>query len=116
MEYEWHEINVFIDTEEDETRIANILGRDITEAHNIQERNEKELRAAASLDPEYIPQFAALANLEALRARTNANGLLGTLSMEYLRITARNGMRLMCSSVRMKQENSLRIFWEEICF
>lgn len=47
-EYEWHEINVFIDTEEDGTRIANILGRDITEAHNAQERNENELRAAAA--------------------------------------------------------------------
>ena len=47
-EYEWHEINVFIDTEEDGTRIVNILGRDITEAHNAQERNEKELRAAAA--------------------------------------------------------------------
>ena len=46
-EYEWHEINVFIDTEEDGTRVANILGRDITEAHNEQEKNEKELRAAA---------------------------------------------------------------------
>ena len=32
--YEWHEINVFIDTEEDGTRVANILGRDITEAHD----------------------------------------------------------------------------------
>ena len=47
-EYEWHEINVFIDTDEDGTRIVNILGRDITEAHNAQERNEKELRAAAA--------------------------------------------------------------------
>ena len=47
-EYEWHEINVFINTEEDGTRIANILGRDITETHNAQEKNEKELRAAAA--------------------------------------------------------------------
>lgn len=46
-EYEWHEINVFIDTEEDGKRIINILGRDITEAHNAQEKKEKELRAAA---------------------------------------------------------------------
>ncbi|MCI5503787.1 MAG: PocR ligand-binding domain-containing protein [Eubacterium sp.] len=136
VEYEWHEINVFIDTEEDGTRIANILGRDITEAHYAQERNEKELRAAAAknqilseltkmlysynltlnlrtgkyimnigngmtqfmdifkstddyetaynkkisyLDPEYIQQFAALASLDALRARTNANGFIGNL-------------------------------------
>lgn len=135
-EYEWHEINVFIGTEEDGTRIANILGRDITEAHNAQERNENELRAAAAknrilseltkmlysynltlnlrtgkysmiigngmtqfmeifrstddyetaynqkisyLDPEYISQFATLASLESLRARTNANGFIGNL-------------------------------------
>lgn len=136
VEYEWHEINVFIDTEEDGKRIANILGRDITEAHNAQEKSEKELQAAAAknqilseltkmlysynltlnlrtgkyimiigngmtqfmdifkstddyetaynkkisyLDPEYIQQFAALASLDALRARTNANGFIGNL-------------------------------------
>ena len=49
-EYEWHEINVFIDTQEDGRRIANILGRDITEAHNAQEKSEKELRAATAKD------------------------------------------------------------------
>lgn len=136
VEYEWHEVNVFIDTEEDGTRIVNILGRDITEAHNAQEKNAKELRAAADknqilseltkmlysynltlnlrtgkysmiigtgmtqfmeifkstddyetaynkkisyLDPEYIQQFATLASLDALRARTNANGFIGNL-------------------------------------
>ncbi|MGN1100452.1 MAG: PocR ligand-binding domain-containing protein, partial [Christensenellales bacterium] len=141
-EFEWHEINVFIDTEEDGTRIANILGRDITAAHNAQEKNEKELRAASDknqilseltkmlysynltlnlrtgkysmiigtgmtqfmeifkstddyetaynrklsyLDPEYVPQFAALASLGSLRARTNANGFIGNL--EYGAIT-----------------------------
>ncbi|MGN0164847.1 MAG: hybrid sensor histidine kinase/response regulator [Lachnospiraceae bacterium] len=47
-EYEWHEINVFIETEEDGTRIANILGRDITEIHKAQERKENELQAAAT--------------------------------------------------------------------
>ena len=47
-EYEWHEINVFVVTQEDGARIANILGRDITKAHNAQEKNEKELRAAAA--------------------------------------------------------------------
>ena len=31
-EYEWHEINVFVNTEEDGSRVANILGRDVTEA------------------------------------------------------------------------------------
>ncbi len=141
-EFEWHEINVFIDTEEDGTRIANILGRDITEAHKAQEKNEKELRAAADknrilseltqklysynltlnlrtgkysmiigtgmtqfmeifkstddyetaynkklayLDPENVPQFEALASLDSLRARTNANGFIGNL--EYGAIT-----------------------------
>ena len=136
VEYEWHEINVFIDTEEDGRRVANILGRDITEAHNAQEKSEKELRAAAAknqilseltkmlysynltlnlrtgkysmiigtgmtqfmeifkstddyetaykkkisyLDPENVSQFAALASLESLRARTNANGFIGNL-------------------------------------
>ena len=135
-EYEWHEINVFIDTGEDGTRIANILGRDITETHNAQEKNENELRAAAAknqilseltkmlysynltlnlrtgkysmiigngmtqfmeifkstddyetaynqkisyLDPEHVPQFAALASLESLRARKNSNGFIGNL-------------------------------------
>ena len=141
-EYEWHEINVFIDTQEDGRRIANILGRDITEAHNAQEKSAKELRAAAAknsilseltkmlysynltlnlrtgkysmligtgmtqfmeifrstddyetaynmkvryLDPDNVAQFAALASLESLRARTNANGFIGNL--EYGAIT-----------------------------
>lgn len=48
FEYEWHEINVFIDTEEDGKRIANILGRDITQVHNAQEKSENELKAAAA--------------------------------------------------------------------
>lgn len=141
-EFEWHEINVFIDTEEDGTRIANILGRDVTAAHNAQEKKEKELRAAADknqilseltkklysynltlnlrtgkysmiigtgmtqfmeifkstddyetaynkklsyLARENVPQFEALASLESLRARTNANGFIGNL--EYGAIT-----------------------------
>ncbi|MGN0691376.1 MAG: hybrid sensor histidine kinase/response regulator, partial [Oscillospiraceae bacterium] len=49
-EFEWHEINVFIGTEEDGTRIANILGRDITEMHEAQERRENELKAVAAKD------------------------------------------------------------------
>lgn len=49
-EFEWHEINVFIDTEEDGTRIANILGRDITEIHEQQEAKERELKASAAKD------------------------------------------------------------------
>ncbi|MDD6827465.1 MAG: PocR ligand-binding domain-containing protein [Oscillospiraceae bacterium] len=141
-EFEWHEINVFVDTEEDGTRIANILGRDITEAHNAQVKNEKELRAAADknrilseltkmlysynltlnlrtgkysmiigtgmtkfmeifrstddyetaynrklayLAPENVSQFAALASLDTLRARTNSNGFIGNL--EYVAFT-----------------------------
>ncbi|MGN0426484.1 MAG: ATP-binding protein [Agathobacter sp.] len=141
-EYEWHEINVFIDTEEDGTRIANVLGRDITESHNAQEKSEKELKAAAAknqilseltkmlysynltlnlrtgkysmiigtgmtqfmeifkstddyesaynrkisyLAPENVAQFAALASLEALRGRRNANGFIGNL--EYGALT-----------------------------
>ncbi|MCI6720895.1 MAG: hypothetical protein MR451_08895, partial [Clostridiales bacterium] len=118
------------------------MGRDVTDAHNAQEKSEKELRAAAAknqilseltkmlysynltlnlrtgkysmiigtgmtqfmeifrstddyetayhkklpyLDPENVSQFAALASLEALRARTNANGFIG--SLEYGAIT-----------------------------
>lgn len=133
---------MFIDTEDDGTRIANIIGRNITEAHRAQEKNEKELRAAADknrilseltkklysynltlnlrtgkysmiigtgmtqfmeifkstddyetaykkklsyLDPENVPQFEALASLDSLRARTNANGFIGNL--EYGAIT-----------------------------
>ena len=47
-EYEWHEINVFIDKDSSGSRIANILGRDTTETHNAQEKSENELRAAAA--------------------------------------------------------------------
>ena len=136
VEYEWHEINVFVGTEEGGRRVANILGRDITKAHNAQEKSEKELRAAAAkneilseltkmlysynltlnlrtgkysmiigngmtqfmeifkstddyetaynkkisyLDPDYIQQFTALASMDALRARTHANGFIGNL-------------------------------------
>ena len=39
---------MFVNTEEDGRRVANILGRDITQSHNSQERSEKELRAAAA--------------------------------------------------------------------
>lgn len=47
---EWHEINVFMGTNEDGEPIANILGRDITEAHEAQAIKEKELRAANAKD------------------------------------------------------------------
>ncbi|MDD6181352.1 MAG: PocR ligand-binding domain-containing protein [Desulfovibrionaceae bacterium] len=47
-EFEWHEVNVFIGTDAKGVRVANILGRDITAAHNAQERSERELRAAAA--------------------------------------------------------------------
>ena len=48
--YEWHEVNVFIGTEDDGRRVANVLGRDITQAHRAQEQRENEARAAASKD------------------------------------------------------------------
>lgn len=47
---EWHEINIFLGTDENGDPIANILGRDITEAHEQQERKERELRASAARD------------------------------------------------------------------
>ena len=135
-EYEWHEINVFVDTDSEGNRVANVLGRDITEAHNAAEKNAQELQAAASknqilseitkmlysynltlnlrtgkysmiigtgmtkfmdifkstddyetaytqklpyLDPENVAQFAALASLDALRARSNSRGFIGSL-------------------------------------
>ena len=37
-----------MDTDEKGNRVANILGRDITEAHNAAERSAQELQAAAS--------------------------------------------------------------------
>ncbi|MGI6021276.1 MAG: ATP-binding protein [Lachnospiraceae bacterium] len=137
-EYEWHEINVFVDVEENGVRVANILGRDVTEAHNSQEKNANELRAASAkneilseltrmlysynltlnlrtgkysmiigngmtqfmeifkstddyetaynrkiayLDPGSVQEFASLASLESLRARSGGNGFIG--SLEY---------------------------------
>ena len=137
-EYEWHEINVFVDVEANGSRVVNLLCRDVTEAHNIKERNAQELKAAASknqilsevtkllysynltlnlrtgkfsiiigtgmtksmellkttddyetvynyrlqcLNPENVPEFVALASLDALRARTKAHGFIGR--MEY---------------------------------
>ena len=47
---EWHEINVFLGTDENGDPIANILGRDITEAHEQQEIKERELRASTARD------------------------------------------------------------------
>ena len=47
---EWHEINIFLGTDENGAPIANILGRDITEAHEQQEIKERELRASAARD------------------------------------------------------------------
>ena len=49
-EYEWHEINVFISVDEKGEPVANILGRDITEAHRQQEAKERELKASAAKD------------------------------------------------------------------
>lgn len=47
---EWREVNIFLSVDEDGNTIANILGRDITEAHEAQERREKELKAVAAKD------------------------------------------------------------------
>ncbi|MGN0743249.1 MAG: hybrid sensor histidine kinase/response regulator, partial [Candidatus Fimadaptatus sp.] len=47
---EWHEINIFLGTDENGEPTANILGRDITEAHQQQEIKERELRASAARD------------------------------------------------------------------
>ena len=48
-ETEWHEINVFIGTEEDGRRVANVLGRDITQAHNEADtRDQLEIAKASS--------------------------------------------------------------------
>ena len=47
---EWHEINLFMGTNEDGISVANILGRDITDAHKQQEAKELELKAAAAKD------------------------------------------------------------------
>ena len=47
---EWHEVNLFMGTNEDGVPVANILGRDITEVHEQQEAKERELKASAAKD------------------------------------------------------------------
>lgn len=47
VKYEWHEINVFAAVDDMGVRIVNILGRDVTDIHDIQEKNDRELKAAA---------------------------------------------------------------------
>lgn len=47
---EWHEVNVFISTDEAGESIANILGRDITDAHRRQEQRENSQKAAVARD------------------------------------------------------------------
>lgn len=47
---EWHEINVFISTDEAGEPIANILGRDITDVHKRQEQRENQQKAAMARD------------------------------------------------------------------
>ncbi len=47
---EWHEINVFLGSDEQGEPIANILGRDVTEARKAQELRENEIRAVAAKD------------------------------------------------------------------
>lgn len=43
-------MNLFMGTNEDGVTVANILGRDITEMHEAQERRENELKAVAAKD------------------------------------------------------------------
>lgn len=47
---EWHEINIFLGSDENGSPIANILGRDITESHEQMEKKERELRASTAKD------------------------------------------------------------------
>ncbi len=47
---EWYEVNVFLSSDEYGNPVANILGRDITEAHNRQEQRELAQKAAAARD------------------------------------------------------------------
>ena len=47
---EWHEVNVFISTDEAGEPIANILGRDITDAHKRQQQKENVQKAAMARD------------------------------------------------------------------
>ena len=46
--YEWHEVNVFSENTEDGEYRINILGRDITQAHEQQEQRERELKYTAT--------------------------------------------------------------------
>ena len=46
----WCEVNVFMSSNETGDPVANILGRDITEAHERLERREREIRAANAKD------------------------------------------------------------------
>ncbi|MGI6020963.1 MAG: ATP-binding protein [Lachnospiraceae bacterium] len=134
----WFEVNAFMGVDEEGTPIANILGRDITEAHEAQERRERELKAVAAKDQilsditkmlysynltlnlksgkysliigtgmedfvkifestddydtayrqklkyvskEFVEDFSRFGSLEALRARKNESGYIG--SLEY---------------------------------
>ncbi len=49
-EVQWHEMNLFMGMDEYGEHIVNLLCRDVTEAHNSQEKRENELRAMASKD------------------------------------------------------------------
>ena len=46
----WCEVNVFMGVDENGDPVANLLGRDVTEAHEQLDRRERELKAAAAKD------------------------------------------------------------------
>lgn len=48
--YEWHEVNVFLESDENEKRVINILARDITAIHEQQEQIAREVKLSASKD------------------------------------------------------------------
>lgn len=89
---EWHEINVFISTDERGESIANILGRDITESHKRQEQRENQQKAAIARDQllsgvtKMLYSYNLTVNLETWRysliTGTGMNEVLDTMQQE----------------------------------
>ena len=75
-EIRWHEVNVFYEAEEDEDRIVNILGRDVTDKHN-REETVKELAVARAAN-EAKSRF--LSNMSH-DIRTPINGIMGMMDI-----------------------------------